>query len=74
MIKETLRIFSFVVISLAAIVVAMYLFFWGCIAVLGIVVWFGILVGKYVFCSLVIIGFLLWMSYEIAKSELKAKR
>lgn len=74
MIKETLRIFSFVIISLAVMAIAMYFFFWGCIAILGIVVWFGMLVGKYVFGSLVIVGFLLWMSYEIAKSKLKAKR
>lgn len=74
MIKETLKVFSFLVLGLAAILAAAFITFWVVIAVLGGVVWFGILVGKFIFWSLVVIVLLLWASYAIAKDEMKFKK
>jgi len=74
MIKETLKVFLFIVLGLAAVVAAAFITFWIVIAVLGGVVWFGILVGKVIFWSMVIIAVLLWVSYEIAKDEMKYKK
>lgn len=74
MIKETLKVFLFIVLGLAAVVAAAFITFWIVIAVLGGVVWFGLLVGKVIFWSLVFILFLLWVSYEIAKDEMKDKK
>lgn len=74
MIKETLKVFLFVVLGLAAVVAAAFITFWIVIAVLGGVVWFGILVGKVIFWSIVVILLLLWVSYEIAKDEMKYKK
>jgi len=74
MIKETLKVFLFIVLGLAAVVAAAFITFWIVIAVLGGVVWFGLLVGRIVFWSMVIIAVLLWVSYEIAKDEAKFKK
>ncbi|AKQ08231.1 hypothetical protein PP655_gp039 [Bacillus phage PBC4] len=74
MIKETLKVFLFIVLGLAAVVAAAFITFWIVIAVLGGVVWFGLLVGRIVFWSMVIIAVLLWVSYEIAKDEMKVKK
>ncbi|PTR88689.1 hypothetical protein [Bacillus anthracis] len=74
MIKETLKVFLFIVLGLAAVVAAAFITFWVVIAVLGGVVWFGLLVGRIVFWSMVIIAVLLWVSYEIAKDEMKDKK
>jgi len=74
MIKETLKVFLFIVLGLAAVVAAAFITFWIVIAVLGGVVWFGLLVGRIVFWPMVIIAVLLWVSYEIAKDEAKFKK
>ncbi|AZU99082.1 hypothetical protein pW4_64 [Bacillus phage pW4] len=74
MIKETLKVFLFIVLGLAAVVAAAFITFWIVIAVLGGVVWFGLLVGRIVFWSMVIVAVLLWVSYEIAKDEMKDKK
>lgn len=74
MIKKTLEVFLFIVLGLVAVVAAAFITFWIVIAVLGGVVWFGILVGKVIFWSIVVILFLLWVSYEIAKDEIKHKK
>lgn len=71
MIKETLKVFSFLVLGLAAILAAAFIAFWVVIAILGGLAWFGMLVGKVIFWSLIFILFLLWVSYEIAKQEIK---
>lgn len=74
MIKETLKVFLFIVLGLAAVIAAAFITFWIVIAVLGGVVWFGLLVGRIVFWSMVIVAVLLWVSYEIAKDEMKDKK
>ena len=70
MIKGPVKVFLFIVLGLAAVVAAAFITFWIVIAVLGGVVWFGILVGKVIFWSMVIIAVLLWVSSEIAKYEM----
>lgn len=71
MIKETLKVFSFLVLGLAAILAAAFTTFWIVVAIIGGIAWFGMLVGKVIFWSLVFVLFLLWVSYEIAKQETK---
>ncbi|AGR46698.1 hypothetical protein vBBak6_060 [Bacillus phage v_B-Bak6] len=74
MIKETLKVFSFLVLGIAAVLVAAFITFWVVIAILGGVAWFGMLVGKVIFWSLIFLLFLLWVSYEIAKDGVPFNR